>query len=123
MAKKPKQSQCFPSKHRLAHSYEFDSVFDKNEARINSSSLLLLAKPNTLGFDRLGMIVSKKSIPKSVERSKVKRRIRETFRKAVAVSITGWDIVVMTRPKINTQQNLTCYLQDSFTALSEKFRQ
>ena len=122
MAKKPKQKQCFPLKHRLAHSYEFDAVFEQNQARINSASLLLLAKPNTLGFDRLGMIVSKKSLPKSVQRSKVKRRIRETFRKAVSVSITGWDIVVMTRPEINNQQDLTGYLQDSFTALAEKFR-
>ena len=118
----PKQNQCFPLKYRLAHSYEFDAVFDQNKARINSASLLLLAKPNSLGFNRLGMIVSKKSIPKSVHRSKVKRHIRETFRKAAPVSITGWDIVVMTRPKINAQQDLSRYLRDSFTSLSEKFR-
>ena len=117
-----KQNQSFPLKYRLAHSYEFDAVFDQNKARVNSTSLLLLAKPNTLGFNRLGMIVSKKSIPKSVNRSKVKRRIRETFRKAVSVSITGWDIVVVTRPKINSQRDLTGYLQDSFTALAEQFR-
>ena len=122
MAKQAKQSQCFPLKHRLSNSYEFDAVFDQNKARISSSSLLLLAKPNTLGFNRLGMIVSKKSIPKSVQRSKVKRRIRETFRKAASVSITGWDIVVMTRPKIKAQQDLTAYLKDSFTALAEEFR-
>ena len=122
MATKAKQNKCFPLKCRLAHSYEFDSVFDQNEARLSSPSLLLLAKPNTLGFDRLGMIVSKKSVPKSVQRSKVKRRIRETFRKAMSVSITGWDIIVMTRPKINSHQDLTAYLQDSFTALAKKLR-
>ena len=122
MAKHAKQSECFPLKHRLRNSYEFDAVFDQKKARVNSASLLLLAKPNTLGFNRLGMIVSKKSIPKSVQRSKVKRRIRETFRRAMPVSITGWDIVVMTRPKINYQQDLTSYLQDSFAALAEEFR-
>ena len=118
-----KQNQPFPLKYRLAHSYEFDAVFDQNKARVNSTSLLLIAKPNTLGFNRLGMIVSKKSIPKSVERNKVKRRIRETFRKAASTSITGWDIVVMTRPNIKFQQDLTSHLQDSFTSLAEKFRQ
>ena len=117
-----KANQSFPLKRRLAHSYEFDEVFDKNEARISSPSLLLLAKPNILGFNRLGMIVSKKSVPKSVQRSRVKRRIRETFRKNVTSPKTGWDIVVMTRPKIKSQQNLTDYLQDSFTALTEKLR-
>jgi len=117
-----KLTQTFPLKCRLAHSYEFNAVFDRNEARFNSASLLLLAKPNTLGFNRLGMIVSKKSIPKSVQRSKVKRRIRETFRKGVYGPILGWDIVVMTRPKINSQQDLTDYLQTSFTSLGEKLR-
>ena len=122
MAKQAKQSQCFSLKQRLANSYEFDAVFDQHEARISSVSLLLIAKPNTLGFNRLGMVVSKKSVPKSVRRSEVKRRIRETFRKAVSLSITGWDIVVMTRPKINSQQDLTGYLEDSFTALAKDFR-
>ena len=117
-----KANQSFPLNRRLAHSYEFDAVFDKNKAQISSTSLLLLAKPNTLGFNRLGMIVSKKSVPKSVQRSRVKRRIRETFRKNVTSPKTGWDIVVMTRPKIKSQQNLTDYLQDSFTALTEKLR-
>ena len=122
MAKQAEQSQCFSLKHRMANSYEFDTVFDQHKVRINSASLLLLAKPNTLGFNRLGMIVSKKSIPRSVQRSKVKRKIRETFRKAVSVSTTGWDIVVMTRSKINSQKDVTAYLQDSFNALAEKLR-
>ena len=97
-------------------------MFDKNEVRLNSASLLLLAKPNNLGFNRLGMIVSKKSTPKSVQRSKLKRKIRESFRKAVFGSTSGWDIVLMTRSKINSQQDLTGYLQTTFTSLAEKLR-
>jgi ribonuclease P protein component len=115
-----KPNQSFPLTCRLTFSYEFDAVFDQNEARISSVSLLLLAKPNNLGFNRLGMIVSKKTIPKSAHRNKVKRRIREAFRKTVPVKSTGWDIVVMTRPQMKSQSNLTSYLQDSFTALAEK---
>jgi ribonuclease P protein component len=122
VAKQATQSQCFPLKTRLANSHEFDAVFDQNKARISSSSLLLLAKPNTLGFNRLGMIVSKKSIPGSVKRSKVKRRIRETFRKIAPEHELGWDIVVLTRPKINAEVDLTGYLQNSFRSLAEKLR-
>ena len=95
-------------------------MFDTNQARISSASLLLLAKQNTRGFNRLGMIVSKKSIPGAVQRNKVKRRIRETFRKIALEHELGWDIVVMTRPKINAEVDLTGYLQNSFTSLSEK---
>jgi ribonuclease P protein component len=123
VVKKVGLNKGFPLRRRLTHSFEFDAVFDKNEVRINSTALLLIAKPNSLGFNRLGMIVSKKSIPKAVQRSKVKRKLRETFRKAVSVSATGWDIVAMTRSKLNSHPDLTAYLQDSFTALAEKFRQ
>ena len=122
MAKTAKQNQRFPLKCRIANSYEFDAVFNQHQARINSTALLLIAKPNTLGFNRLGMIVSKKSIHKSVNRSTVKRKIRETFRRAKFRQITSWDIIVMTKQRINLQQDLTSYLQDSFTSLAEKLR-
>ena len=117
-----KPNQSFHLIRRLAHSYEFDAVFDKNEIRLSSASLLVLAMPNSLGFNRLGMVVSKKSTPKSVQRSKLKRRIRESFRKAILSTTPGWDIVLMTRPEINSQQDLTGYLQTSFTSLAEKLR-
>ena len=122
MAIQKQLNQTFPLNHRLAHSYEFDAVLDKNEARISSPSLLLLAKQNNQGFNRLGMIVSKKSIPGSVQRNKVKRRIRETFRKISPEHEFGWDIVLMTRQKINTETNLTGFLQNSFTSLADKLR-
>jgi len=83
---------------------------------------LLLAKQNTRGFNRLGMIVSKKSIPGSVQRNRVKRRIRETFRRIAPEHELGWDIVVMTRPKIKAEKDLTGYLQNSFMSLAEKLR-
>jgi ribonuclease P protein component len=89
---------------------------------MSSASLLLLAKQNTRGFNRLGMIVSKKGIPGSVQRNNVKRKIRETFRKIEPEHDLGWDIVVMTRPKINAEVDLTGYLQHSFTSLAEKLR-
>lgn len=122
MAIRKQPTQKFPLSHRLAHSYEFDAVFNKNEARISSSSLLFLAKQNDQGFNRLGMIVSKKSIPGSVQRTRVKRRIRETFRKIALGDRSGWDIVVLTRPRINAETNLNELLQNSFESLAEKLR-
>jgi ribonuclease P protein component len=122
LATHPSTNKRFPLRCRLADSSEFDSVFENNEARASSTSLLILAKPNNFGFNRLGMIVSKKSIPKSVNRSKVKRKIRETFRNVIFESILGWDIVVMTRTKINFQKDFARELEYSFTSLAEKLR-
>ncbi len=118
-----KQSgQKYPLSHRLAHSYEFDAVFDEKETRISSSSLLFLAKKNNQGFSRLGMVVSKKSLPGSVQRNKVKRRIREMFRKVTPGYELGWDVVVITRPKIRAEADITGLLLRSFSTLTEKPR-
>ena len=122
MASPTQPNQKFPLGHRLAHSHEFDAVFNENEARISGSSLLFLAKQNNQGFNRLGMIVSKKSIPGSVQRNKVKRQIRENFRKVAPGLEIGWDVVVMTRPKIKAETDLAGLLQQSFMSLAEKLR-
>ena len=110
----------FPLSHRLVHSHEFDAVFDNSAARISSSSLLFLAKENNQGFNRLGMIVSKKIVPGSVKRNKFKRRIREAFRRISPLGNRGWDIVVLTRPGINAETELSGLLMQSFESLGEK---
>ena len=81
-------------------------MFDNNEARINSASLLLLAKQNTRKFNRLGMIVGKKTLPKAFNRNRIKRHLRESFRQLDPLSL---DIVVLVRPGVcfNTQVRKT----------------
>ena len=114
--------QHFPLSHRLGHSFEFDAVFNNNQARHNSPELLILAKKNNHAFNRLGMVVSKKSIQGSVQRNQIKRHIRETFRKIPLRQPDGWDIVVMTRPKIKEQNNITDFLNSAFHSLIAKLR-
>ena len=42
--------------------------------------LEVLAKPNPVGWARLGLIVPKRILPHAVDRNRVKRQIREAFR-------------------------------------------
>lgn len=57
---------------------------------------VLLARPNGLSFPRLGLAVSKKNIKTAVQRNRIKRLIRETFRQR-KTTLGGCDYVVLAR--------------------------
>ena len=92
--------ESFPLSHRLLNSEEFDAVFDQKDYSVSNKSLLVLASKNSLGFNRLGLIVGKKSLPRAVDRNKVKRQLREAFRRLEPM---GMDIVVLVRPGIRAK--------------------
>ena len=58
---------------------EFEQVFAENE-RARTDTLLVMARPNPLGHARLGMVIAKRLLPRAVDRNRVKRCVRETFR-------------------------------------------
>lgn len=64
---------------RLLKPAEFEQVFGENE-RARTDALLVMARPNTLGHARLGMVIAKRLLPRAVDRNRVKRCVRETFR-------------------------------------------
>ena len=108
----------FPATHRLLNSAEFDAVFKHNHFRVNDATLLFLAKRNEQGFNRLGMVISKKSLPRAVDRNALKRLIRETFRQVDAASL---DVIVLSRPKARQVDKATIRqrLVASFNKLSK----
>ena len=56
--------------------------------------------PNTVGFDRLGIVISKRHVPKAVGRNQLKRQIRESFRQAASLNAVSFDVVVRLRKKV-----------------------
>jgi len=68
----------FPASQRIRQSKEFEQAF-RHKGMINKwFSIHLLAGNHE--FARLGMVVSKRTMPKSVHRNFAKRLIREIFR-------------------------------------------
>ncbi|QQD22820.1 ribonuclease P protein component [Venatoribacter cucullus] len=65
---------------RLLKPAEFKRVFDNTEWRSSSPQLLLLATANEQNQARLGFVLAKKQIKRAVDRNRVKRIIRESFR-------------------------------------------
>lgn len=64
---------------RLVKQAQFDQVFAENQ-RARTDTLVVMARPNQEGHARLGMVVSRRLLPRAVDRNRVKRCIRESFR-------------------------------------------
>lgn len=60
--------------------------------------LVLYARPNHLGINRVGVTVSKK-LGKAHIRNRVRRRLREAYRLNEERFSAGWDIVVVARSR------------------------
>ena len=60
--------------------------------------LVLYARPNKLGINRVGITVSKK-LGHAVVRNRVRRRLREVYRLNEDLFQSGWDVVVVARSR------------------------
>lgn len=70
----------FRKTNRLLNSSDFSAVFDNADYKVSHSQFLILARMNTNGCPRLGLVIAKKNVRLAVQRNKLKRHIRESFR-------------------------------------------
>lgn len=89
----------FRSDNRLKRPEEYKQVFS-SKRRSSDKSFLFLAKINGFSFARLGLAIPKKNIRSAVERNRLKRIIRESFR-LKQEKLKGNDIVVVVRNKMD----------------------
>lgn len=87
-------SFIFPSSHRIRQSKEFEQAF-RHKGLINKWFTIHLFNSNH-EFARLGMVVSKRTMAKSVSRNFAKRLIREIFR-VHSSKLAALDYVVRVR--------------------------
>ncbi len=93
----------FRACNRLKRPEEFKQVFS-SKRRSSDKIFLFLAKSNDLSWARLGLAVPKKHIHSAVERNRLKRIIRESFR-LKQKKLIGNDIVVVIRNKLDVNKN------------------
>jgi len=89
------KSTSFPSTLRLLGPAEFKCVFAKPE-RSSDKYFTVLATPSNLTHPRLGLAIAKKSVKRAVDRNRIKRSARESFR-LLQHDISSLDFVVMAR--------------------------
>jgi ribonuclease P protein component len=85
---------------------EFSRVFKEGQ-RSADNLFLVLALSNKMSLARLGLAVSKKNCRKAVDRNRVKRAIRESFR-LQQEQLKGLDIVVVSRSGVLHADNFRC---------------
>ena len=93
-------SQAFPKSARLLRRGEFRRVYDEG-ARRSASLCTIFLRPNGLAQSRLGITASTK-LGNAVLRNRLKRRVREVFRRCYARLPGGWDILVNPRVPVAT---------------------
>ena len=94
----------FRSDNRLSKPEEFKLVFS-SRLRSSDKSFVFIAKDNGNRQARLGLAVPKKHIQKSVERNRLKRVIRESFRSRKKL-LEGKDIVVLVKSSLDVNSKL-----------------
>ena len=84
----------------LKENYEFRRVYSKGKSGV-SPLLVVYARPNRRGRNRLGVTVSTK-LGKAVVRNRVRRRLREIYRLAQPELRQGYDFVLVARTRAVT---------------------
>lgn len=90
--------QTFPKNLRLLRRAEFRRVYDEGQRR-SAPLCTVFFKPNGLALTRLG-ITTPRAVGNAVERNRVRRRLREIFRRNRSGLARGWDVVLNPRSKV-----------------------
>ncbi|WP_152205820.1 ribonuclease P protein component [Marinobacter changyiensis] len=114
---------AFPRSSRLLTPRDYSEVFSDVQLRVPHKHFLILAKPNALGHARVGLVFSKKNLKHAVQRNRVKRLVRETFRHQP--DMPPLDIIVLSRQGLANIDNpeLNLMLADLWQRLIRKARQ
>ena len=111
---------CFSRRARLLKAAEYSRVF-KKPVRSSDRLFTILASPSLLpdAHPRLGLAISKKNAKRAVDRNRIKRIVRESFRhRQQGLSIA--DFVVMAKPvtKNSSKAELFKSLQQHWSRLA-----
>ena len=109
---------------RLLNSGDYQQVFDSAVFRISHQHLLLLACHNNRGLPRLGLVIAKKHLRLAVDRNRIKRLSRESFRQNQN-ELMNLDLVLMSRNGLEKLSNPEIFrlLDSQWQRLIKKVRQ
>nr|WP_301289098.1 ribonuclease P protein component [Natronocella acetinitrilica] len=85
----------FPRTNRLLRARDFRAVF-QNAERVSDRHFTVLFCRGSSIHARLGMAVPKRAVPRAVDRNRIKRQVRESFRLNRS-RLPPMDVVVLAR--------------------------
>lgn len=93
----------FPKRARLSTKADFRAVFER-PVKSRDDFFTILVRSNGLAHSRLGLAVSRKTASAAVERNRIKRLVRESFRHH-HLDLPRIDVVVISRTGLVGQTN------------------
>jgi len=118
----------FSRQRRLLNAGDYRRVFDQAEFKVSDQHLLILARPSLHSHSRLGLVIAKKGIKLAVQRNRVKRVVRDSFRTLCTQSnefSTPLDLVILSRKGLDELDNITLHrlITKQWTRLRKKMAQ
>ena len=100
----------FQKDQRLLNAHQYKNVFDNVDCKQSGKYFTFLSTSSQQAKHRLGLIVAKKHIPLAVNRNKIKRAIRESFRQKlnheiVNTQMTSFDVIVLAKSSVAQLDN------------------
>ena len=113
--------QGFPRARRLTRPAQFGRVFDRSQ-RSSDQYFTVLANDNDGHDPRLGLAISKRAAKKAVQRNRLKRLVRDVFRRQR--DLPAQDFVVMAGSAAQSASNsqLRASLDRHFRRLADRHR-
>ena len=105
----------FPRQARLTLPREYQKVF-AGAKRLGDRYFTVLALANELDHPRLGLAVSRRNAPRAVDRNRIKRVVRESFRHHQA-GLESVDLVIIAKPAARDADR-----EQLFQALDQQWR-
>jgi ribonuclease P protein component len=93
----------FTKDNRLLDAADFGRVFDA-ATRSRDTLFTVLCRRNETDTARLGLAISRKRCRRATARNRIKRVVRESFRRQQAL-LSGLDVVVMNQPAAANANN------------------
>lgn len=105
---------------RLGKPRDYRRVFQK-AYKSSDKFLTVLARANGRSGPRLGLAIARKRLPRAVDRNRVKRVVRESFRRHLGL-LDGLDLVVLANPGARGGENrqLTRSLEQHWRRVAAK---
>ena len=107
----------FPKTSRLLNAADYKAVFSNAQLKVSCRHFLVLANRTDRSSARIGLVIAKKNVALAVQRNRIKRQLRNTFRHKAEL-LDKLDLVVLARKGADKLDNkelkvaIDCLWQD-----------